>query len=75
MKRNLIYSILLTSLALVGCSEEFLDPQRNTAVLTSEDLSEFSDINPELVDGTLEGNGSVMIQDYGVTGSGHFDFG
>ena len=75
MKRNLIYSILLTSLALVGCSEEFLDPQRNTAVLTSEDLSEFSDINPALVEGTLEGIASFMIQDFGVTGSRHYDFG
>ena len=50
MKRNLIYSILLTSLAFVGCSEEFLDPQRDTSVLTSEDLSVFSDINPALVE-------------------------
>ena len=75
MKRNLLYSILLTSLALVGCSEEFLDPQRNTSVLTSEDLSEFSDINPALVEGTLEGIASFMIQDFGVTGSRHYDFG
>jgi hypothetical protein len=75
MKRNLIYSILLTSLAFVGCSDDFLDPQRNTSVLTSEDLSEFSDINPALVEGTLEGIGSFMIQDFGVTGSRHYDFG
>ena len=75
MKRNLIYSILLTSLAFVGCSEEFLDPQRNTSVLTSDDLSEFSDINPALVEGTLEGIASFMIQDFGVTGSRHYDFG
>ena len=75
MKRNLIYSILLTSLAFVGCSEEFLDPQRDTSVLTSEDLSGFSDINPALVEGTLEGIASFMIQDFGVTGSRHYDFG
>ena len=75
MKRNLLYSILLTSLAFVGCSEEFLDPQRNTSVLTAEDLSGFSDINPALVEGTLEGIGSFMIQDFGVTGSRHYDFG
>ena len=74
MKRNLIYSILLTSLVLVGCSEEFLDPTRNTSVLTSEDLSEFSGVNPALIEGTLEGIASFMIQDQSIT-SNHYDFG
>ena len=55
MKKNLIYSILGVSLIFVGCSKEFLDPQRNTSVLTAEDLSEFADVNPDLVEGTLEG--------------------
>ena len=74
MKRNLIYSILLTSLVFVGCSEEFLDPTRNTSVLTSQDLSEFSGVNPALIEGTLEGIASFMITDRGITGD-HYDFG
>ncbi len=75
MKRNLIYSILVSSLVLVGCSKEFLEPERNTRSLTAEDLSNFADVNPALVEGTLEGIGSFMIQDFGVTGSRHYDFG
>jgi hypothetical protein len=75
MKRNLIYSIIVSSLVFVGCSKEFLDPERNTSVLTAEDLSNYSDVNPALVEGTLEGIASFMIQDFGVTGSRHYDFG
>lgn len=75
MKRNLIYSIIVSSLVLVGCSKEFLNPERNTSVLTAEDLSNYSDVNPALVEGTLEGIASFMIQDFGVTGSRHYDFG
>ena len=75
MKRNLIYSILVSSLVLVGCSKEFLEPERNTRSLTAEDLSNFADVNPALVEGTLEGIGSFMIQDFGVTGDRHYDFG
>ena len=75
MKRNLIYSILVSSLVMVGCSKEFLEPERNTRSLTAEDLSNFADVNPALVEGTLEGIGSFMIQDFGVTGSRHYDFG
>ena len=75
MKKNLIYSILGgVSLIFVGCSKEFLDPQRNTSVLTAEDLSEFADVNPDLIEGTLEGIASFMIQDRGIT-TRHNDFG
>lgn len=75
MKRNLIYSIIVFSLIFVGCSKDFLDPVRNTSVLTAEDLSDYADVNPALVEGTLEGIASFMIQDFGVTGSRHYDFG
>jgi hypothetical protein len=75
MKRNLILSIIVSSLVFVGCSKDFLDPVRNTSVLTAEDLSNFADVNPALVEGTLEGIASFMIQDFGVTGSRHYDFG
>lgn len=73
--RNLIYTIIVSSLVFVGCSKDFLDPVRNTSVLTAEDLSNFADVNPALVEGTLEGIGSFMIQDFAVTGGRHYDFG
>lgn len=75
MKKRLIYSILAGSLLAVGCSKDFLDPQRNTNVLTSEDVAEFSGINPALVAGTLDGIGSYMVEPEGVTGSAHYDLG
>ena len=43
MKRNLILSIIVSSLVFVGCSKDFLDPVRNTSVLTAEDLSNFAE--------------------------------
>ena len=75
MKNRLIYSILAASLLVVGCSKDFLDPERNTNVLTSEDVAQFSGINPALVAGTLDGIGSFMIEPAGVTGSQHYDLG
>lgn len=59
----------------MGCSEDFLDPVRNTNVLTSEDIANFSDENPALIEGTLDGIFSFMIQDGGITGNRHYDFG
>lgn len=75
MKKRLIYSIVATSLLVVGCSENFLDPVRNTNVITSEDISEFSGVNPALVAGTLDGIGSFMVEPAGVTGTRHYDLG
>lgn len=75
MKKKIIYSIVATSLLFVGCSEDFLNPVRNTNVLTNEDLANFADENPALVAGTLDGIGSFMIEPAGVTGTRHYDFG
>lgn len=75
MKKSLIYSITAASLLTVGCSQDFLDPVRNTAVLTSEDVAAFADVNPALVNGTLDGIGSFMIEPAGVTGTRHYDLG
>jgi len=75
MKKRLIYSILAGSLLAVGCSKDFLDPQRNTNVLTSEDVANYSGVNPALVAGTLDGIGSYMVEPLGVTGSSHYDLG
>ncbi|NMH26709.1 RagB/SusD family nutrient uptake outer membrane protein [Flavobacterium silvaticum] len=78
MKRKLICSVLLTSLLAVGCSEDFLDPVRNDTVLTTADISDYVDVNPALVDGSLEGIYSYMITPRGVLGAAanrHYDFG
>jgi hypothetical protein len=75
MKKSLIYSVLATAVLAVGCSEDFLDPVRNTSVITSEDISEFAGVNPALVAGTLDGIGSFMIEPEGVTGSRDTDLG
>jgi hypothetical protein len=75
MKKSLIYSIVVASLLSVGCSEEFLDPVRDTSVLTNDDIAENADINPALVAGTLDGIGSYLIEPEGVTGTQHYDLG
>lgn len=74
MKKNIFYSMLVTSLILVGCSEDFLNPERNTNVLTDKDFDEFIGVNPDLAVGTLDGIASFMIQDRGIT-TQHYDFG
>lgn len=74
MKKNIFYSIILTSLVFVGCSKDFLDPVRNTNVLTNKDFLEFSEVNPDLVVGTLDGIASFMIQPGGIT-TQHYDLG
>ncbi len=74
MKKSIFYSIIFASLFLVGCSEDFLDPERNTNVLTDADFNEYSEINPDLIVGTLDGIASFMIEPQGIT-TQHYDFG
>lgn len=74
MKKSILYSIIFTSMILLGCSEDFLDPVRNTGSLTDEDFNDFSDLNPDLIVGTLDGIASFMIQPRGITDQ-HYDFG
>lgn len=69
---------LLLSIALIvftGCSEDFIDPQRNTNNLTSENLAEASEDNPDLVKGTLDGITGFMADDEAVNDGRHYDFG
>lgn len=73
--KSLIYSMVLASTMFVGCSEDFLDPDRQTNIITSEELSEYSVVNPDLILGTLDGIGSFTIEPFGITSNQHFDFG
>lgn len=75
MKRSLIYLLVAASLISVGCSEDFLDPVRNTSVVTSEDIAANADLNPALLEGGLNGIGSLLIEPAGITGTRHYDFG
>jgi len=75
MKKSLIYWVLTASLLFAGCSKDFLDPERNTSVLTNEDFANYADVNPALIEGTLNGIGSFMVQDQGVVSGAHYDFG
>lgn len=75
MKRRFIYFLVATSLVTAGCSSDFLDPVRNTSVLTSEDVANNVDVNPALVEGSLNGIGSLLIEPAGITGSRHYDLG
>lgn len=75
MKRSFIYLLVASSLLSIGCSEDFLDPVRNTNVLTSEDIANNVDVNPALVEGSLNGIGSLLIEPAGITGSRHYDLG
>ena len=75
MKRRFIYFLVATSLVTAGCSSDFLDPVRNTNVLTSEDIANNVDVNPALVEGSLNGIGSLLIEPAGITGTRHYDLG
>lgn len=76
--RKLIYAFVAVSfLGMVGCTDEFLDPDRDTSVLTDEDLAENVELNPALVQGTLDGIGSFLIQPGGALAptTRHYDLG
>jgi len=75
MKRSLIYSLVAASLIAVGCSDEFLEPTRDTSVLTDADFAENVDQNPDLVRGTLDGIYSYMIDPMANVANSHYDIG
>lgn len=75
MKKSLIYVLVAASLISVSCSEDFLDPVRNTNVITSEDIAANAELNPALIEGSLNGIGSLLIEPAGITGTRHYDLG
>jgi len=74
MKKKLIYGIMLTSMFFLGCNDEFLEGEQ-TNVLTSATIAEHSDNYPALLEGSLNGITSFIIEPSGVTGDRHYDFG
>lgn len=75
MKRRFIYFLVATSLVTAGCSSDFLDPVRNTNVITSEDIANNVNVNPALVEGSLNGIGSLLIEPGGTAAGRHYDLG
>lgn len=80
MKRRILIVALALSILYVpsGCSDDFLEPQRNTQTLTDEDFANNIDVNPALVEGTLNGIYTFMISRFGALGAGaarHYDIG
>ncbi len=77
MKKSLIYfGAAFLLLGTVGCSEDYLEPVRNTQTLTNEDFANNAEINPALVEGTLNGIYTFMTQPFGaVGGARHYDIG
>ena len=74
MKKKFIYSIVLSSLMFMGCNDEFLEGE-NTSLLTAEGISEHSGTYTALLDGSLNGITSLIIEPFGITGDSHDDFG
>lgn len=73
-KINYILSIVIASLILISCSEEFLD-KRPTNFISNEDLGETAKINPSIVEGNLRGIYNQMVT-AGIGGVGsQEDFG
>lgn len=73
-KINFILCIIVASLFLSSCDEEFLD-QRPTSFISNEDLGETALINPSIVEGNLRGIYNQMVTAYiGGTGNQE-DFG
>jgi hypothetical protein len=76
MKKSLIYTLVAASLVGVGCSEEFLDPIRDSRYLTNVDFENNVALNPALIEGTVDGIASYLIADMAtVSGNRHYDFG
>ncbi len=76
MKKQLIYTVLFTLLMVVGCSKDFLDPERDTSNLTTDLIAENIDANPDLNIGFINGLTDFMIKPFGVLpGRRHYDFG
>tara|TARA_R110002050_G_scaffold252370_3_gene390578 strand:- start:1227 stop:2744 length:1518 start_codon:yes stop_codon:yes gene_type:complete len=80
MKRNVLFYVCAIALTFctVSCGDDFLEPQRDTSELTDADFADNIDVNPALVEGTLNGIYTFMIQRFGALGDDagrHYDIG
>jgi tetratricopeptide (TPR) repeat protein len=76
MKKSLIYLLVATSFLGVGCSEDFLDPVRDTRTLTAEQVAAAAEFNPAIIQGGVDGLYNFLIEPGGIAGTGrHYDLG
>lgn len=80
MKRNVLFCAFALAIATftLSCGEDFLEPQRDTSELTDADFAANIEVNPALVEGSLNGIYSFMIQRFGALGDDagrHYDIG
>lgn len=75
MKKSLLCSLVLAAVLGAGCSQDYLDPVRDTSILTRQDFAENVERNPALLQGTLDGIYSFMVEPEGVLADQHMDFG
>ncbi len=76
MKKSVIKVMCVGLLALtLGCKEEFLDKQPQGDFITESQLGNAAELNPELVNGTLQGVYATMFNTQTGGTTGHDDFG
>lgn len=73
-KINFILSIIVASIFLSSCDEEFLD-QRPTNFISTDDLQETALINPSIAEGNLRGIYNQMVTAYIGGTTSQEDFG
>jgi hypothetical protein len=74
MKKIIYILVIIASLSLSSCSDDFLD-QRPTSFISNEDLGETALINPSIVEGNLRGIYNQMVTAYIGGTTSQEDFG
>ena len=76
MKKSVIKVMCLGLLALTfGCKDDYLDKQPQGDFITESQLGEAAELNPELINGTLQGVYATMFSTRTGGSTGHDDFG
>lgn len=80
MKRNVLFYAFAFAIAsfTLSCGDDYLEVQRDTSELTDADFADNIEVNPALVEGSLNGIYSFMIQRFGALGDDagrHYDIG
>ena len=74
MKKIIYILVIIASISLSSCSDDFLD-QRPTNFISNEDLGETALINPSIVEGNLRGIYNQMVTAYIGGTTSQEDFG
>ncbi|WP_416444719.1 RagB/SusD family nutrient uptake outer membrane protein [Leeuwenhoekiella sp. A16] len=72
--KSIIKLLSLTALIMVGCSEDYLD-EKPSEFLTTDQIADAAEKNPDVIAGTITGIYSLMVQTETGGTTGHDDFG